>query len=467
MDRRAGAAGVWLFGSLLALPAAAAPGDFLVTEFEGDSVVDISAGDDVSADMRFATGLAGPVSLCVGPNDDIYVSNFGDGSIDIITDGGDYSAVAAFAVGLGSPGQLLCSTGIVLVTDLGGRVLDVTAGGDFSGDQGWAWDDNGTAWSGLIREGGGTVYVSAFTQGEIYDISGGGDFTGATAFATGVPNATILSDSSAGLLVTHGLLGVIKDFSPGDDISDDPVWADVPNVVSVYDRGSDGVWALGEDPATNTGAVWDVTGGGDFDMVEPFAYGIASLGLAAGGMLFHVCQVDNDCDDNDVCNGDETCGLNACTPGTSLDCDDGDECTADSCDAVLGCANDPIDGCGGTTGTGTGTGTSSGTGTGSSGGFDPTTSGGLELTTGSTGTPDPDTGSSTGTPEPPPTSAGPSSSTASASGTTTPPASGTGTDTDGADEDSASDDGCGCRSTTPPYGVLPLLVLLVLRRRCG
>lgn len=53
------------------------------------------------------------------------------------------------------------------------------------------------------------------------------------------------------------------------------------------------------------------------------------------------------CDDGNACNGAETCdpGL-GCQAGTPLDCDDGNACTADSCDAVTGCAHDPIQGCG-------------------------------------------------------------------------------------------------------------------------
>jgi MYXO-CTERM domain-containing protein len=444
----------------------AAPGDFLVTEYTGNSVVDIAAGGDVSVDSRFATGLAGPLSLCVGPGNDIYVSNFADGTVDIITDGGDFSAVAAFATGLGSAGQLLCSTGIVLVADTAGRIVDATAGGDFSLDQGWAWDDNGTAWSGLIRDGGGNVYTSSFVQGEIYDITGGGDMTDIAAFATGVANATILSDSGAGLLVVQGLLDPIKDFSAGGNISGDAPWAEVPRVVSVYDRGGDGIWALGQDPSSETGAAWDVTAGGDFELVAPYAWGIDSLGLAAGGMLYHVCAVDNDCDDGDVCNGDETCGLNACIGGLALDCDDEDECTSDSCDSVLGCQHDPVGGCGeGTTTTGedTGTGTASDDDSTSSGGS--TTTGGFETTTAATGNPDTE---ATTMPDPP-TGGGPGGSSASASGSgaTSPSGSGStgGSDTDGTDEDAASDEGCGCRAQPTQSGAALVLLLLWARRR--
>ena len=50
------------------------------------------------------------------------------------------------------------------------------------------------------------------------------------------------------------------------------------------------------------------------------------------------------CLDADVCNGSEMCMDGVCAAGTSLDCDDSNPCTADSCDAITGCANDPLSG---------------------------------------------------------------------------------------------------------------------------
>ena len=46
------------------------------------------------------------------------------------------------------------------------------------------------------------------------------------------------------------------------------------------------------------------------------------------------------CDDNDVCNGLETCdSLIGCQDGTPLDCSDGIACTDDACDPSAGCSN--------------------------------------------------------------------------------------------------------------------------------
>lgn len=49
------------------------------------------------------------------------------------------------------------------------------------------------------------------------------------------------------------------------------------------------------------------------------------------------CNSDAECDDDNVCNGEETCVASQCVAGTPLDCDDGNPCTTDTCDPILGC----------------------------------------------------------------------------------------------------------------------------------
>jgi hypothetical protein len=58
------------------------------------------------------------------------------------------------------------------------------------------------------------------------------------------------------------------------------------------------------------------------------------------------CTPENDqCDDDDPCNGVESCSESfMCVATSPLDCDDEIPCTADSCDAGLGCLHDLIDG---------------------------------------------------------------------------------------------------------------------------
>ncbi len=52
------------------------------------------------------------------------------------------------------------------------------------------------------------------------------------------------------------------------------------------------------------------------------------------------------CDDNNLCNGHETCVGGVCTPASSpLSCDDNDPCTVDSCDPITGCSHQVTAGC--------------------------------------------------------------------------------------------------------------------------
>lgn len=57
------------------------------------------------------------------------------------------------------------------------------------------------------------------------------------------------------------------------------------------------------------------------------------------------CLVGGDCDDGNLCNGQETCFHDRCVPGEFLVCDDGDSCTVDTCDPSAGCVTSVISGC--------------------------------------------------------------------------------------------------------------------------
>ena len=49
------------------------------------------------------------------------------------------------------------------------------------------------------------------------------------------------------------------------------------------------------------------------------------------------CVDASDCDDDDVCNGAESCQGGGCVAGTAPDCDDQNPCTSDSCEPGVGC----------------------------------------------------------------------------------------------------------------------------------
>jgi hypothetical protein len=70
-------------------------------------------------------------------------------------------------------------------------------------------------------------------------------------------------------------------------------------------------------------------------------------GKCVGGYCGRFCDVENDdCDDENVCNGAEVCDdvHTVCRRGQDLDCNDGLRCTIDSCDPIEGCSNELIDG---------------------------------------------------------------------------------------------------------------------------
>ena len=62
-----------------------APGDLLVSEYAAGSVANVKDGGDFTGQPRFATGLSGPLGMCIGPGGDLYVAEFDSGEITIIT----------------------------------------------------------------------------------------------------------------------------------------------------------------------------------------------------------------------------------------------------------------------------------------------------------------------------------------------------------------------------------------------
>lgn len=64
----------------------------------------------------------------------------------------------------------------------------------------------------------------------------------------------------------------------------------------------------------------------------------------ADGIPDRQCFTDDDCDDGNVCNGDEVCALIAiCRMGPPPNCSDHIGCTIDSCDPYSGCFHTPDD----------------------------------------------------------------------------------------------------------------------------
>lgn len=62
------------------------------------------------------------------------------------------------------------------------------------------------------------------------------------------------------------------------------------------------------------------------------------------GCTSALCERNEDCYDDDFCDGDEECVAGGCYEGPARDCSDGNVCTEDRCDPTLGrCVYTPLD----------------------------------------------------------------------------------------------------------------------------
>jgi hypothetical protein len=74
------------------------------------------------------------------------------------------------------------------------------------------------------------------------------------------------------------------------------------------------------------------------DKLEECAFGCEE------GACIETCEIDEDCNDEIFCNGEETCVEGYCEAGESPDCDDENECTNDYCSSETdSCVNNPAE----------------------------------------------------------------------------------------------------------------------------
>ena len=318
------------------------PGDFFITEFVSGSVVNIRGGGDVTAATRFATGLAGPSSMCQGPGGNLYVAETFEGEIIEITAGGDFTAATPFAFGFGSTIGLWCSPTEIIAADFGtGELFDITAGGDFSAATPFATGLGNVV--ALFRDSGGSLYASEHQGlGRVVDVTAGGDFAldPGLAFSTG-NSVRGMTEFGGMLLVAEHFFGSgeVTDFSGGGDLTALPTFAtttDSENLLNVP--------GLGLFNSQNTSVI-EISAGGDQTLAVPFATGIGmSLGYA--GMVYvegcsdGILQGSEECDDGNTTDGDgcdascinEVCGNGVLQIGAGEECDDGNTVAGDGCD---------------------------------------------------------------------------------------------------------------------------------------
>jgi hypothetical protein len=66
--------------------------------------------------------------------------------------------------------------------------------------------------------------------------------------------------------------------------------------------------------------------------------GFSREGPAAPCLTSAQCKLDRDCDDGDLCNGDERCRDAVCQPGTAFECPEREQCVATAVGPGCGCA---------------------------------------------------------------------------------------------------------------------------------
>ena len=307
--------------ALLAAPAfgQAIPGDVFVTETDTGTVANVRNGGDLTAAPRFAIGLSAPTGICVTFEGDVLVAESGSGEVTNITTGGDFTSTPAFATGLDAPMDLYCEEGRVLVVERSpgqqGEITNITAGGSFAGSPSFA-AGIGTGTTGLafdpVNE---KLYVSDAGLGRIFDVTGGGVFLAVTPLASNGAATAGLAARGLQLLAANPGTDTIRDFAGGGDLAVLPTFATVPDVVNLLNvQGGDLI------AASSTGAIYDVTAGGDFTAAAPFATGLAIdaefAGMAHyGGCGDGILDGGEACDDGNVADGDgcnSACRIRLC-----------------------------------------------------------------------------------------------------------------------------------------------------------
>ena len=338
-----GAAAMACGTTAMSLPARAqvVAGDLFATEYGAGTVVNFAGGGSFSGAPRFATGLSGPMSLCVGPGGELYAAEFNSGEVTVITDGGDFDSAAPFAWGLSFPCGLTCSETEILAAEFGAaQVTDITDGGDMTDAAPFAYGGADWDWVATLRDSSDNLWVSRQYDSEgVYDITAGGDVSDDAPYVYNADIVRGLAQMGATLLLADNGLDQVIDFTAGGDLANMPVFATVPGVLSLH-----GVDGLGLFAGSDYGSVYEISAGGDFTDEPPFATGVAISGGYTGLQYVHGCGDGvvhvgvEDCDEGGVdtasCDADCTdveCSDEHVNAAAGEDCDDGGESA--SCDA--------------------------------------------------------------------------------------------------------------------------------------
>ena len=217
---------------------------------------------------------------------DLFVAEYAAGSVVNIRGGGDFTAAARFATGLSGPRGLCVGPGgdLFVAEQDSGEVTIITAGGDFTGLAAFAEGLGSPV--GLLCDDQQVLVVEAGEgSGEITDITSGGDFTGQPSFAAGVGDAAaLMRDSMGRIFASDSSGGRIFDVSGGGVFLAVPPFADLGSALGGMAEQSEVLLVANG----GTGEVLDFTLGGDLGVAPVFATlpGVVNLLQVEGLGLF-------------------------------------------------------------------------------------------------------------------------------------------------------------------------------------
>ena len=185
------------------------------SQFASGTVVRITSAGSAST---FAWGIVGATGLLKTSDGTLLAVSYNGGTVYDATMGGDLSAATPFASGFTTPRNLIeRSNGDLLLVDQTARVVfDISAGGDFFSATPFASGFAIGAYD-LVEDGSGNLYLS--TRLGVYDITAGEGFSEATAFAWGRFLVGLAIDGAGRLLASEFETGAIFDISAGGDVA--------------------------------------------------------------------------------------------------------------------------------------------------------------------------------------------------------------------------------------------------------
>lgn len=269
------------------------PGDVFAKNFNGE-VWNVTGGGDFTAAPLFTDVGSSNIGDAAWSADlsTMYVSNVNDNTVYAVTPAG---GVTPFATGLAAPlGLLTAQDGRLLVADFRAGVVDITAGGDFTGASPFASGLSNPI--DLAQTPDGNIYVTEETSGEVSNITAGGAIGPAHVLASGVAEAAGLVATPAG----NGLMAAAPGSSSVFAITSAGVMTTFASGRQVHGVAytPDGR-LLASDNGFN--AIYDLTAGGDMAAAPVFARvtdvanvavvpvpepaGLAALAIAASAAL--------------------------------------------------------------------------------------------------------------------------------------------------------------------------------------